>query len=353
MDVVGIVIVNYKDYARRFLEPCVASLRSQEAPNIQWRLYVVDNAATRQSQDYLARHAPEAVIIARGDGNYAAANNAGIARAQADGCGYFVIANMDMEFSPTWLAELLAVLTRNPTVGIAQSKVLLHLDGRPTNRINTVGNVRHFLGFGFTRGYQEIDEGQHDATHEIAGYATGSSLMIRQEVVDTIGAYDEEYYMYHDDFELGWRAVLAGFSIALAPKSVCWHKYDFARSVRMLYYMERNRYLALFSFLQLPTLVLILPPLVVMEMGMLAYAIKNGWIITKLRATLYFLRPHTWAHIWRVRREVARYRVVRDADIIHTFHGAVEYQEIMNPLLQYVVNPVFSWYWRAVQRLVR
>lgn len=352
MQKVAIIIVNYKDYARHFLPECIESLRLQETDGWQWQLYIVDNAATAQSESYLRRHAPEAVIIPRTDGNYAAANNAGIAQAKADGCGFFVIANMDMVFDRRWLVGLVHAAGQDPAIGIVQSKVLLHENGEKTDRINTVGNIWHFLGFGFTRGYREIDAGQHDAAGEIAGYASGSALGLTAAAVETLGGYDETYYMYHDDLELGWRATLAGYRIVLAPQSVCWHKYEFSRSVRMLYYMERNRYLAIFSFFKLPTLLLILPPLLAMELGMAAYAIKNGWLFTKLRADWYFLQPNTWLHIWRVRRSAARYRVLDDRDIAATMSGRVEYQEIMNPLLQYVVNPAFDWYWKLVKRIM-
>lgn len=352
MPSVAVIIVNYKDYARRFLPECIASLRQQEADGFTWRLYIVDNAATAESESYLKRHAPEAAVIPRTDGNYAAANNAGIAAARADGCSLFVVANMDMVFDRSWLAELVRAAA-DPTVGIVQSKVLLHENGVPTKKINTVGNVWHFLGFGFTRGYREDDRGQYDGLTEIAGYASGSALLVTAPALAAAGGYDEAYYMYHDDLELGWRVRLAGFRIVLAPRSVCWHKYEFSRSVRMLYYMERNRYLALFSFFKLPTLALIAPPLLAMEAGMVLYAIKNGWAGTKLRADAYFLRPASWRHLWRARRRVRRARRLSDRAIAATMSGRVEYQEIMNPLLQYAVNPAFGWYWRAVRTLIR
>lgn len=349
MATVGIIIVNYKDYARKFLTECMESLRAQKTGGIAWQLYIVDNAATAQSEAYLKQHAPHAVIIPRADGNYAAANNTGIAAAQADGCRLFVIANMDMVFDERWLGELVRAAQADQTIGIAQSKVLLHENGRRTNRINTVGNMWHFLGFGFTRGYREMDAGQYDKPNAINGYASGSALIIKQDVLDAIGGYDERYYMYHDDLELGWRATVAGYTTVLAPLSVCWHKYEFSRSVKMLYYMERNRYIALFSFFKLPTLLMIAPPLMAMEIGMTLYAIKNRWLGTKLRASAYFLRPTAWLHIHSVRKQLKRYRIFSDRDVAQTMSGRVEYQEIMNPLLQYVVNPAFDVYWRVVK----
>ncbi|MFA6551839.1 MAG: glycosyltransferase family 2 protein [Patescibacteria group bacterium] len=347
MQKVGIIIVNFTSYAERFLADCVASLRAQACPDFLWRFYIVDNCSAEKSRAVLKNYASEAIIVPRADGNYAAANALGIEQAMKDGCEYFVIANMDVVFAPDWLAELIkAVEPEN--IGIAQSKILLY----DKNKINSVGNLIHFLGFGFTRGYGEEDGGQYDNIKEITGYASGCSLIIKKEVIAKIGSYDREYYMYHDDLELGFRARLAGYKIAFAPRSIVFHKYEFSRSVRMLYYMERNRYLAIFSFYKLPTIILILPPLIIMDLGMLFYSLVNGWFFTKLKVYGYFLSPRTWRHILSVRQQVKKIRLAPDKDIIQSIAGKIEYQEIMNPILRYIVNPVFNIYWNIIRSFI-
>ena len=365
MKKVGIIIVNFTDYAERFLADCIKSLRTQKCPDFLWQLYIIDNCSTEKSRATLKNYAPEAIIIPRADGNYAAANAFGIEQAMKDGCSYFIIANMDVVFAPDWLAELVkAVELEN--VGIAQSKILLFKKGDilcsnegdisecrfREKKINSVGNIIHFLGFGFTRGYGEIDNGQYDEMAEITGYASGCSLIIKKEVIQKIGSYDSEYYMYHDDLELGFRARLAGYKIAFAPRSIVFHKYEFSRSVRMLYYMERNRYLAIFSFYKLPTIILILPPLIIMDFGMLFYSIVNGWFFTKIKVYGYFLSPRTWWHILSVRRQVKKFRLIPDKDIVRFIAGKVEYQEIMNPILRYGVNPTFNIYWNIIRSFI-
>jgi len=349
MKKVGIIIVNYKDYASRFLTDCIDSLRKQQVDSFTWQLYIVDNASSEASRAYLNKYTPEAKVIARSDGNYSAANKEGIERIMKDGCDYFVISNMDVEFDNNWLNELLIAVDGDEKVGIAQSKIMLY--GKE-NTINSVGNIMHFLGFGFTKGYNEKDSGQYNNAREIRGYASGCSMIIKRAVIEKIGNYDEEYYMYHDDVELGWRAKLAGYKIIFVPKSVIFHKYEFSRSVRMLYYMERNRYIAVFSFYKLPTILLILPLLIIMDLGMLAYSIVNGWFFIKLKVYGYFLQPKSWQHILKVRKNVKKVRQVSDKVIADNMVGQVEYQEIMNPILKYIVNPVFNLYWRLIRLFI-
>ncbi|HTX86713.1 MAG TPA: glycosyltransferase family 2 protein [Candidatus Nanoarchaeia archaeon] len=349
---VGIIIVNYKDYAQRFLADCRDSLRAQNYPREDVKFYVVDNVSSAESAAYLRENFSEAKIIPRPDGNYAAANNAGIAAARADGAEVFVIANMDMVFEPDWLKELIAALDSGEKIGIAQSKILLYSADGKTKKINTLGNAINFLGFGFTTGYKENDR-EISGLPEIKGYASGGSCAIKQEVLDKIGGYNEEYYMYHDDLEIGWKTKIAGYKIVLAPKSVCYHKYEFSRSIKMVYYMERNRLLAVFSFYEFTSILAIIPALIFMELGQLFFALIKGWLTEKLKADDYFLRAPNWDKIMAARKKVKIFRVKKDRDIVDDFAGEILFQEIDNPVLKYFANPFFKRYWDLAKKVIK
>ena len=236
MKKVGIVLVNYKEYANKYLSACRDSLRTQTYTD--FIVYIVDNASSEESLKYLKENYGEAIVLTRADGNYCAANNLGMKQAITDGCDYLVAANMDTEFEPDWLKELVFALDNNLSAGIAQSLILLN-PKTPEERldplINTTGNLLHFLFFGFTNNYN-IKRSAVNLTGypEIIGYASGCSFIIRQEVFERIGGYDESYYMYHDDLDVSLKTRLAGHKIILAPKSVMWHKYEFERSIGML-----------------------------------------------------------------------------------------------------------------------
>ncbi|MFA6170867.1 MAG: glycosyltransferase family 2 protein [Patescibacteria group bacterium] len=352
MKKVGIIIVNYKNYAKRFLAECRDSLREQTYPGELIRVYIVDNASSGESRRFIASHFPEVIIIPREDGNYAAANNAGMKRAAEDGCELFVIANMDVKFDKEWLGELVSAVLLEPMAAIAQSKILLYSKkAGDLPKINTLGNISHFLGFGFTSAYYEADR-PIEGNPEIKGYASGCSFIIKKMALDKIGGYNEEFFMYHDDMEIGLRAKLAGFKIILVPKSVVYHKYEFSRSVRQLYFMERNRYLVIFMFYKLPTIFLVLPALIAMDLGMLFYSIINGWSGTKISVYKYFFRPASWKKIFSARAKVRAIRKVPDAELLKNFQGRVLFQEIENPILKYIANPIFNLYWKIAKRLI-
>jgi len=356
MEKVAIILVNYKDYVNRFLLECRDGLRAQNYDHQDYQVYIVDNASSEESRSFIAINYPEAKIIPRTDGNYSAANNAGIAQAIKNGFELFAIVNMDTRFDPNWLVELVFAVNSKPTVGIAQSKILLNpkddLEALDPF-INSVGNIMHYLGFGYTGGLgQKNSRFQEEEIKEIGGYASGCSLITKKEVLDKIGWYDEEYYMYHDDIELGWRAKLAGYRIVLAPRSIIYHKYEFSRSIRMFYYMERNRYLVMFSFYKLPTIIAILPMMIFMEAGMILYSIINRRLGVKLSTGKYFLRPACWRHIREVRRRLRTFRQKKDKEIMADFSGEILFQEVASPLLKYIANPITKAYWLLIKKII-
>ncbi len=351
---VGIILINYRDYAQRFLPACRDSLRTQDYPSSAVRVYIVDNASTPESREYLQANYPEAAILEKSDGNYSAACNLGFSQAIKDGADYLVGVNMDTEMKADWLSQLVLALEKNPEAGIAQSKILLYPKDegeRQAPLINSLGNVIHFLGFGFTDGYGNPDR-QIDGYPEIKGYASGCSFIIKAEAFGRIGGYNEEYYMYHDDLELSLKAKLAGYKIILAPASVISHKYEFARSRRMVYYMERNRYLTLLTFYPWPLLLLIGLPGFIMDLGMLFYSAINGWFQEEIKIYGYFLKPRSYALIKTERKKIRRFKQVSFWRLARRFAGRIEFQEIANPLLRYLVNPLFDIYWQLIRLFI-
>lgn len=350
----GIILVNYQDYAAKFLSACRDSLRAQDYPTELIKIYIVDNAATPESGEYLRINYQEAKILSRNDGNYAAANNLGFNQAITDGCEYLVTVNMDTEMRREWLAELVRALDDNPAAAIAQSKILLYPKNeaeRKQPKINSLGNVLHFLGFGFTSAYGESDR-EISGYPEITGYASGCSFIIRAAVWQKVGGYNEALYMYHDDLELSLKAKLAGYKIILAPRSVIFHKYEFSRSVSMIYYMERNRYFVLMAFYPTYLLILLALPGVLMDIGMLFYSIINGWFKEEIKIYWYFGRPSTYGRMARERRKIKEFSTVSFASLARNFAGRIEFQEIANPVLKYLANPFLDWYWSVIKKFI-
>lgn len=351
---VGIILINYQDYAERFLAECRDALRALTYPKDRYAVYIVDNATTPASQAYLRQQYPEAVVIPEAtNAGWGGGNTIGAACAFADGCTDVVFVNMDTIAHPQWLDEFVAAAASDSRIGVVQSKLLLHPIGADgVQRVNSLGNAYHILGFGFCDGYGTPDDGGADARIRDIAYASGASLYVRGAVLRAVGYCNPEYFMYHDDIELCLKVRLAGYRVVLAPRSVLWHKYEFSRSVRQVEYMERNRLRVLLTFYRIPTLLLLAPALFTMELVVLTGGILGGYARAKLRAWAYFVRPKAWRKLARERREIRALRTIPDRVLLRDASGRIEFQEVAHPLLTYAVNPLVAAYWWLARRLL-
>jgi GT2 family glycosyltransferase len=361
---VGIILINYKDYAQQFLTDCRDSLRQTDYPKDKFFVYIVDNATTEETQNYLRKEYPEAIIIPNEENSgWGGGNNKGIERAFQDGCDDIVFLNMDVIVEKNWLKELVKAAYADSRIGITQAKLLLHPippDGQPM--INSLGNEIHFLGFGFCRGYG-MKESQLKSSFDFQPsfygsrlaeipYASGAAMYVRGDVFRKIGLCDEELFMYSDDSEFCLRAKLMGYRVVLSPSSIVWHKYQFSRSIRQIYFMERNRLINLLYFYKWPTLFLILPAFLIFEFGLLFYALKNNWLQAKIQSWGYFLKRENLKRILKKRREIQTSRLLSDRELLKDFTGKILFQEVSNFMLNFLANPLMNVYWQIVKKII-
>ena len=326
---------------------CFSSLRHIKKEDNEVQLILVDNNSEDDTVEYVKKNFPDVKII-RNKKNlgFASGNNVGINWALKNNFDYIVLLNDDTEVDKHWLAEMLKVIKGSEKIAAVQSKILLHGDKK---KINSWGNHIHFLGLAFSGGYLEPD--QKLLTKEIT-YASGSSVMFKASVLREIGMLEKDFFMYHEDVEIGMRIRLAGYKTYLAPKSIMYHKYSFSKSMRKYFDMERNRFITILSYYKWPTLFFIMLPLVIMELGMFFYSFFTGWYKEKLKVYGYFLDDQAWKKIRKRRLELKKLRRVGDRRLTHDFVGKIEFQDISNPVLDKLVNPVYNFYWQIIKKII-
>lgn len=353
---IAIIVVTYN--AKPYLENCFNSLARISYPREALEIIVVDNASTDGTADWIREHVVSATLIRNQDNlGFAGGNNVGIRHALARGAEFVYLLNQDTSVAPDFLDEAVRAAQADSKIGAVQSFLLLHPE---RDRVNSMGNAIHFLGFGYTRGYRLL---RSDAEDEIArwrqrdpalriAYASGAGALFSAAALREAGLFDEELFLYHEDLDLGWRLRLAGYENVLAPQSVVYHEYEFSRSIGKWYWMERNRFLVLAKNYRLATLVLILPALVLMELGIIALSLRSGWWREKFKGYAYLARLHNWQMLLHKRREAQRRRRVADRMVTSFFTGVITFQDVMNPVLRYLANPFFQAYWYIVRKII-
>lgn len=231
---ISVVIVNWN--RRELLAACLESLRRQTG--VQFETIVVDNGSTDGSPE-LARGFASQVICNQSNLGFCAANNQGIAASRGE---YVALLNNDAEAEPGWLAALHRACSSAPGVGMAASKVLVWED--PT-RIDKAGHLIFPDGQNRGRGAGAPDRGQFDREEEVL-WPDGCAAMYRKSMLDRIGGFDEDFFAYGDDAELGLRARIAGWRCLYAPDAVVRHHRGSTLgkgSAWRLELIERNRVL--------------------------------------------------------------------------------------------------------------
>ena len=174
---------------------------------------------------------------------------------------------------------------------------------------------------------------------------------MRVAALEKIGCFQDELFAYCEDVELSWRARLAGYRVVLAPASRVQHRYDFHRSTAKFDPLERNRWLVLLWCYRAPTLALLTPALLAMELGVWAMALKDGWWREKARACGY-LNPSHWGRLVATRRAVQNLRRRRDREITGLFADVITFGPVSPWVLTRVANPVLSAYWWIARKLL-
>jgi GT2 family glycosyltransferase len=342
---IAVVLINYKDYAKRFLEDCYKSLLLQDLPDFD--IYIADNKSTPETRAFLSKLAPKAIIVANEKNLGWAGGNNSIIRPHLDKYDYFIMLNMDTILEESWLRELINH-SKTHNVCLVQSKLIKE----GTNQINSLGNRINYLGYGFCNAYNEPASTKFDNKKWPTDYLSGASMLVDSNVLKKIGLFREEFFMYHDDLEFCWRAKIAGYELGICEQSVCYHKYSFGSTMNLIYYMERNRLITLLSLESLRSIIFILPMLIPFELSMIVYLGIKGKLSEKLRSLGYVFTPTGIGLIRNIRREVRQYRKLGDKQIVKNFSGKINFSEISNPLLDKIANPVLDIYWNIIRNLI-
>jgi GT2 family glycosyltransferase len=236
---ISVIIVNWN--RRGLLEACLKSI--EQPQGAAFEAIVVDNGSEDGSAEFVeayAQQAPYPVQLIRNRENrgFCAANNQGIAAARGE---FVALLNNDAEAGPHWLATLLEAF-EDSSVGMAASKVLVYEDPRI---IDKVGHLIYLDGQNRGRGSGELDRGQYDQVEEVL-WPDGCACMYRKAMLDEIGGFDEDFFAYADDAELGLRARIAGWRCLYMPQAVVRHHRGSTlgrQNPARLTLIERNRIL--------------------------------------------------------------------------------------------------------------
>ena len=333
----SVVVLAYLD--EPWLERCIESLLG--AQDVELEVVLVDNGDTTGTVDRLAGRERIRVIRPGRNLGFAGGCNAGAAAATGD---VVMLLNADAVVEPLAPARLAAAVS-DPEVGIATASLRLADD---PGRLNSAGNPWHYLGLVWAGSFGEL-AARHSEPRSVAT-ASGAACALRRALWERLGGFDPAYFAYHEDTELSLRCWQQGLRIVYVPEAVVVHRYEFSRNKRKNYLLERNRWLTLLTLYEGRTLLVLAPPLLLLETCLLAAAAADGWLPEKVAGYRWLLR-HA-GDIRRRRRLLQAQRRCSDRELAWLFAARFEPANLPTPTGLRQLNAVLAGYWRLARRLL-
>ncbi len=217
----AIVILNWN--GAHYLQQFLPVLREYTtSPDVD--IYVADNGSTDNSMLILGKYFKEVkILLLNRNYGFAEGYNRALAQIEAD---YFVILNSDVEVTDGWLIPMLDYLQEHPEVAACQPKILSHHNRTHFEHAGAAGGFIDRLGYPFCRGrvlaVTEEDRGQYDEVCDVF-WASGACLVIRADVFEKEGGFDDDFFAHMEEIDLCWRLKSRGYRVVCVPQSKVYH----------------------------------------------------------------------------------------------------------------------------------
>ena len=235
---ITIIILNWNG-AKDTIE-CINSI--ENIKNVSYDILVVDNGSEQDDYLELKNKFPEIKLI-RSEKNlgFTGGNNLGIEYAMNSNPDYFLLLNNDTTVESDFIDYLLGVFDKYKNAGIAAPRINYY--NEPKKIWSEGGKISRFRGSGFA--YSERYEKKIETEYKSVTFISGCCMLIKREVIDKIGLFDINYFLYVEDTDLCKRTLDAGYKIYVAYKSKIYHKVSNSTKGNLsglpLYYVTRNR----------------------------------------------------------------------------------------------------------------
>jgi len=252
--VVSVVLVNYRGADDTIA--CLGFFDDVDWPADKLELIVVENASGDDSAERIRAAVPRATVIEAGSNTgFAGGCNLGVQHATGE---YVAFLNNDARPGPQWIAAAVETLASDRTIACVACKVL-DWDGKLVDYVD--GSLTWF-GMGYKREAERPDDGSYETPKDVL-FGTGAAMFVRAELFREVGGFDERFFMFYEDVDLGWRLNLLGHRVRYEPRSVAYHRHHATMnkfgSYRESYLLERNALMSMYKNLDDESLARALP----------------------------------------------------------------------------------------------
>ena len=211
---VSVVIVNWN--GEQFLERCLTALLAQTVT--PYEIILVDNASTDGSLEIVGRFPSVRLMALNENTGFARGNNLAIEAASKES-EWIALINPDAFAAPRWLETLLAAAESKPGFDVFGSKLVNAAD---STLLDGTGDACHISGLVWRTAHGVPVSHLGESECEIFSPCAAAALYRRSALLE-VGGFDEDFFCYVEDVDLGFRLRLAGYRCLYVPKSVVHH----------------------------------------------------------------------------------------------------------------------------------
>ena len=257
MDKIATIIVHYN--TKTDTDNTLESLSKIKSGPFEHQIFVVDNGSKEAYELPKKTPAQTTLISSAKNLGFTGGNNLGFKRAQENfDPDFYLLLNSDTLVQPDFLNHLYQELKNNPRLGIVSPLIYFapgcEFHAQSYSKAEK-GQVIWFAGgifdwpnlSTFHLGVDEINRDQFSLYPPKFDFATGCCFLMRREIYETVGGFDDRYFLYYEDADLSARVTKAGYQLGLCSQSQIWHLNGGSGggvgSDLQCYYMNRNRLL--------------------------------------------------------------------------------------------------------------
>ncbi len=208
-----------------------------------YTIVIVDNNSSNDEAEKLENSSKGKAHIIKCKENlgFSGGNNVGIRYSLEEKADYILLLNNDTTVNPDFLEILVSKCEGEKQSGIVAPRINYY--DEPQKIWTDGGKISRIRGSGFA--YSDKMETEADVTDKSVIFVSGCCMLIKREVLLSVGLFDENYFLYIEDTDLCLRTIRAGYKIYVVPQSRIFHKVNSSTkknySSLPLYYATRNR----------------------------------------------------------------------------------------------------------------
>lgn len=245
-ELVSVIIPNWN--GAKTIGRCLESVFRQTYPHLE--VIVADNASGDTSVELIEKNFPRVILVKNNENKgFPGGNNSAFKVARGE---YYMMLNNDTEMEPDCIEKCVRTVNENSRYGSCATKLLLD---QHRDTVDAAGIAVYEDGLSIGRGRMEKTD-RFNQKQEVF-YPSDGACLYRKAMIDDIGLYDEDFFCYAEEADMGWRAQLRGWKSIYEPAAVVYHCHSASTgtySPFKAFLVERNRLWVAFKCFPLPLL---------------------------------------------------------------------------------------------------